>query len=391
MRRAAAALVLLVALPAVAQQGRWNSTPPQQGWSVAEGRGTGMGTGMGTAGTTQRAARDAARTQELSLLTQLQGIDEELLRVQEELLGLEERVSDLEVRRESDEEQLSSASESVSAQKGAAAEQLGALYRLHRQGLARVIFGAEDPADLRRRGTYLMGILNADLQRIADFRDAVARKREAVATVEQDVRALDALRLDLEAKATELREAKTEKLRFLDSIRSKRDLTMRINTEFRDVRSEVGDLLGHEKELQSPGSASALPASPPGEGGSFRARYGRLPWPVSGRIIKAVLGQGIDLQAEYGTPVRSVHGGVVRLASYVRGYGQTVAVQHGAYKTVYAHLTGLRVKLGERVTEGQVVGLVGNTGLTDGQGYVLTFEVRYNGTKQDPRKWLQPR
>ena len=72
-------------------------------------------------------------------------------------------------------------------------------------------------------------------------------------------------------------------------------------------------------------------------------------------------------------------------------YGQTVAIQHGTYKTVYAHLAGIRVRQGQRVSQGDVIGLVGNTGLTDGQGYVLTFEVRYNGTKQDPRQWLRPR
>ena len=383
MRRAPAALLLLLGLPAVAQQSGWNNTPPQQGWSTAQE--------ASAVGSAQRAARDTTRSQELSLLSQLQGIDESLQRVQGELLGLEQRVTDLEATRASNEAELTTASESVAAQKSTAADQLGALYRLHRQGLARVIFGAEDPADLRRRGTYLMGILNADLERIAAFRDAVERKQEAVATVEQDVRALDALRLDLEAKAAELRSAKAEKLRFLESIRSKRDLTLRANTEFRGVRSEVETLLGQEPTRRLAGGSAGRVQGSASEGGAFRARYGRLPWPVSGRVLKAVLGQGIDIQAEYGTPVRSVHGGVVRLASYVRGYGQTVAVEHGTYKTVYAHLTGLRVKLGEQVTEGQVVGLVGNTGLTDGQGYVLTFEVRYNGTQQDPRKWLQPR
>lgn len=379
------ALVALLAGPPAAAQ--------SSGWVVTQqGVGTGMGTGMGTSGNTQqRAVSEAARTQELSLLSQLQQIDEELLGVQGELLSLEDKVADLEASRAVSEAELSTASSTVASQKGAAAEQLSALYRLHRQGLARVIFGAEDPADLRRRGTYLLGIIDADLKRMAAFRDAVTRKQEAVATVERDVRALDALRAELETKAAELKEAKGQKLEFLENIRSKRDLTLRVNTEFRDVRTEVGDLLGHEKEVVRPGSAGSMPANPPGAGGNFRARYGRLPWPVSGRILKAVLGQGIDIQAEYGTPVRSVHAGVVRLAGYVRGYGQTVAVQHGAYKTVYAHLTGLRVKLGEQVEEGQVVGLVGNTGLTDGQGYVLTFEVRYNGTKQDPRKWLRPR
>ena len=100
---------------------------------------------------------------------------------------------------------------------------------------------------------------------------------------------------------------------------------------------------------------------------------------------------GIDLAADYGSPVRSVFEGRVKLAQYVSGYGQTVAVEHGPFTTVYGHLSGLRVQPGQRVRGGDVIGLVGNTGLTDGDGYMLTFEVRYNDSAQDPLPWLARR
>jgi murein DD-endopeptidase MepM/ murein hydrolase activator NlpD len=67
-----------------------------------------------------------------------------------------------------------------------------------------------------------------------------------------------------------------------------------------------------------------------------------------------------------------------------------VAVKHGSYTTIYAHLNGIRVRKGQKIQAGDVVGLVGNTGLTEGDGYMLTFEIRYNGHAQNPGPWLAP-
>ena len=100
---------------------------------------------------------------------------------------------------------------------------------------------------------------------------------------------------------------------------------------------------------------------------------------------------GVDLAADYGSPVRAVFEGRVQLAQYVSGYGQTVALKHGQFTTVYGHLSGLRVQPGQQVRAGDVIGLVGNSGLTDGDGYMLTFEGRYNGSAQDPLPWLSRR
>ena len=142
----------------------------------------------------------------------------------------------------------------------------------------------------------------------------------------------------------------------------------------------------------SPSSASA---------GPFRSAFGQLPWPVRGSLLRrfgpytdpltgeAANSTGIDIAADYGTPIRAVHGGVVRLVNFVRRYGQTIVVSHGDYSTVYAHCNGVMVRRGQEVAAGEVIGLVGNSGLVEGSGYVLTFEIRYHDSHQDPLTWLQ--
>lgn len=92
---------------------------------------------------------------------------------------------------------------------------------------------------------------------------------------------------------------------------------------------------------------------------------------------------GVDYGAPTGTPVRTVGEGVVEFAGWQNGYGNVVHIQHGNERsTVYAHLSRIDVIMGQRVEQGAVIGAVGQTGWATGPH--LHFEVKINGTQQDP-------
>jgi murein DD-endopeptidase MepM/ murein hydrolase activator NlpD len=92
---------------------------------------------------------------------------------------------------------------------------------------------------------------------------------------------------------------------------------------------------------------------------------------------------GVDYSAPTGTPVRAVGEGVVDFAGRQNGYGNVVQVQHGNTRsTLYAHLSRIDVKKGERIEQGQRVGAVGATGWATGPH--LHFEFRVGGQHQDP-------
>jgi murein DD-endopeptidase MepM/ murein hydrolase activator NlpD len=94
---------------------------------------------------------------------------------------------------------------------------------------------------------------------------------------------------------------------------------------------------------------------------------------------------GVDYGAPSGTPVRTVGEGVVDFAGWQNGYGNVVHVKHGGEKTtVYAHLSKLDVHKGQKVEQGQRIGLVGATGWATGPH--LHFEFRVNGQFEDPLK-----
>jgi len=94
---------------------------------------------------------------------------------------------------------------------------------------------------------------------------------------------------------------------------------------------------------------------------------------------------GVDYAAPTGTPVRVVGEGVVDFAGWQNGYGNVVHVRHGADRlTVYAHLSRIDVRKGQRVDQGQHIGAVGATGWATGPH--LHFEFRVGGVHQDPLK-----
>jgi murein DD-endopeptidase MepM/ murein hydrolase activator NlpD len=95
---------------------------------------------------------------------------------------------------------------------------------------------------------------------------------------------------------------------------------------------------------------------------------------------------GLDLAAPYKTPVRAMAYGVVIEARQATGFGNTVVISHSnKLKTRYAHLARYHVKVGDSVAQGQLIGLVGNTGNVRGKnGIHLHIELLLYGKQVDP-------
>jgi murein DD-endopeptidase MepM/ murein hydrolase activator NlpD len=98
---------------------------------------------------------------------------------------------------------------------------------------------------------------------------------------------------------------------------------------------------------------------------------------------------GLDIRAQYGTPVRVSAPGVVVFAGRDSGgYGTTVVVDHGRdVKTLYGHLSGVYVRPGQRVPRGAAIGAVGNTGRAT--GVHLHYEVRVGNVPVDPMLYMR--
>ena len=126
----------------------------------------------------------------------------------------------------------------------------------------------------------------------------------------------------------------------------------------------------------------------------------RLSWPVNGSVSvpygsrvhptfkTKIFNSGIDIKAASGTPVKAAASGEVLNQGWLRGFGQVVIIDHGGdLSTVYAHLSSTSVREGSVVNAGTVIGRVGNSG-TDSD-FALHFEVRKNGSAQNPMNFLR--
>jgi murein DD-endopeptidase MepM/ murein hydrolase activator NlpD len=92
---------------------------------------------------------------------------------------------------------------------------------------------------------------------------------------------------------------------------------------------------------------------------------------------------GMDFTARTGTPVYATGEGVVSAAGWKRGYGNLIEINHGyQYKTWYAHLSRIKVRNGQKVSRGEVIGYVGSTGKSTGSH--LHYEVHYQGKPVNP-------
>lgn len=122
-------------------------------------------------------------------------------------------------------------------------------------------------------------------------------------------------------------------------------------------------------------------------------------YPTFGRISDAwgtrmhpITGQlefhyGLDIANQAGTPIYATAAGKVVKVDYDSGYGKRICIDHGnGYRSLYAHLYNYQVKIGDEVQKGQIIALMGSTGLSTGPH--LHYEVQYQEAKVNPANYL---
>ncbi len=144
--------------------------------------------------------------------------------------------------------------------------------------------------------------------------------------------------------------------------------------------------------VPAPGSSpeSLNPTTP------IRPRRPGMIWPSRG-VVTSRFGlrgkrhhHGIDIAAPVGSPIRSTRDGVVQFAGWQGGYGRLVILDHGdGLTTWYGHASRILVRVGQRISKGEVIALVGTSGQVTGPN--LHFEVRRNSVPLDPWPFLTGR
>ncbi|WP_448589819.1 murein hydrolase activator EnvC family protein [Thermodesulfobium sp.] len=188
------------------------------------------------------------------------------------------------------------------------------------------------------------------------------------------------LKNDLEQKKQEIAAQRNERQAILKNIMSNRAAYEAAEAELQAKSQEI------EAFLRSLGSTP-------------RVGTGRFIWPASGPITSPFgprydpylhvqsFHTGIDIGAEYGSPIVAADSGRVVYSGWYDGYGKAVIIDHGGgVSTLYAHASRLVAYVGEYVRQGQVIAYVGDTGYATGPH--LHFEIRINGKPVNPLLYL---
>lgn len=125
-----------------------------------------------------------------------------------------------------------------------------------------------------------------------------------------------------------------------------------------------------------------------------RQGSGRLGWPISGKINSSYgrrwgrMHTGLDIDGSTGQPIGAAADGRVVSAGWDGGYGKAVVINHGnGMVTKYAHMSKIEVEVGQQVSRGDLIGLVGSTGNSTGPH--VHFEVFVDGAIKNPMMYLK--
>jgi murein DD-endopeptidase MepM/ murein hydrolase activator NlpD len=274
----------------------------------------------------------------------------------------------------------------------ALAERLVELYKADRPDIVTVILEAEGFADLLTRTEFMQRVSQQDARILDRVRVA---KAEAVATEAR----LERLEERQQTLAAEVLERRNEVAAVKGELVERRDGYALVRDRHRTVLSRVSasraELEDHIAGLEQESAriAAQLRGSSPLVAGPIRPGSGRFIWPVNGTFTSPYgmrwgrLHAGIDIAAPTGTPLRAADSGTVVLAGWTGGYGNYTCIGHGGgISTCYGHQSRIGVSQGQSVSQGQVIGALGNTGNSTGPH--LHFEVRINGSPVDPMGYL---
>ena len=249
-----------------------------------------------------------------------------------------------------------------------------------------MIVGARDMGEIAERQGVMERIMAADRKLFKETLE-LQRKVQSMKKEQDDVVAdIKVLRVKLAEEKARLEEAKAKKEAILKVVNADK---AKLQAEYDAFDAESNKIESRLAALTNTQRSS----------GSYVPFSGRFIVPASGRRSSGfgmrrhpVLGTtrlhaGIDIAAPTGTAIRASASGTVVTASSMRGYGNTVIIDHGGgFSTLYGHCSRLSVRTGQRVSQVDRIAAVGSTGLSTGPH--LHFEIRINGRPVNPASYL---
>lgn len=277
-----------------------------------------------------------------------------------------------------------------------AANRLTAMYKLNQVGRIQLLATSDSFYDFIQRKSGLERILRQDEALLIKLHKDQAALESLLGELKARKEEKRKLQATLNTRINKLSAQQKKRRALLKRIRSEKSLELAALAALKQATEALDDTM-----LSLPPAKQTVPsAMPDSETKPFKAYKGLLSWPVKGKIVSFFgpyrdekykvmnFQSGVNIKAERGEPIRAISAGLTIYASWFKGFGNMIIVDHGEhYYTVYAHLEEVFKAKGDRVEKGEVIATVGDSGSM--MGPALHFEVRHHGKPVDPLKWIR--
>ncbi len=266
-------------------------------------------------------------------------------------------------------------------------KRIKAFYKMGRIGVANVAFSSETlPSMLNFRDSFTT-LLEYDTDVIKHYRETITFLQQTKDTLNLEKSILDDFIHEAKNKHAAINTTVQEKEVLLAQIKTQKELHEQAITEMERAATELSDSLNSLKEKNELFDQG------------FLMDKGKHPAPVKGQVL-AVFGQqrenrlgikgqstGITIATPGINRVNAIFEGEVRYASYLHGYGNTIIIDHGfQYFSILSRLEKILKKKGDKVSQGDLIGLTGDTATLMDEGIYL--EIRHGSTPLDPLQWI---
>ena len=337
---------------------------------------------------------DALADDKAEILARRKLLDQQVANTSAQIQNVEAQIAEYSALITQTEEELAEAERQEAEQYDLFCQRVRAMEEQGTVDYWSVLFRATSFSDLLGRLDIVNEIMEYDQRVIDDLK----KQQEEIAARKAD---LETQKADSEAAKATLLSQKTE----MDEQRSAaNELVKQLQADTDEARAEMAAVAAEEEALlaQAVRLSREVAAQQAAAGQPSSAALGGYIWPVTSRRITSQFGprntgikgastnhKGVDIGGVgYNSEVRAAKAGTVIISSYSSSYGNYVSISHGSGNTtVYAHLSSRKVSVGQRVDQGQLIGITGSTGISSGPH--LHFEIMENGARINPLKYLK--
>ena len=273
----------------------------------------------------------------------------------------------------------------------ALAGQIRAASMIGQQEPVKLLLSQRDPGQTGRVLTYYQYFGRARAGQIAAINSHLAELATLDAQLAEEEARLTALEEQQKGELSRLQSARDRRGRALVSLEAESKNRAK---ELERLKDQQGGLEKLVRELRR--ALERIDKFPTDSKDAFARLRGKLAWPVAGKVV-ASFGQiraggvkwdGVLVAGAQGSAVRAVYHGRVVYADWLSGLGLLAIIDHGdGYLSLYGHNERLYKEVGERVTAGDTIATVGDSGGRSTPA--LYFEIRKAGKPVDPKPWFR--